>query len=306
MATMHSRRGATRRPMLIGAAVVLVALYIAFRACTVIVPAGQRGVVFSKSEGVRPGALGEGIHFIVPLVWEARMYDVRSQTYTLGSEPTGAELQGGEPVDGLSSDGQKVGLHVSLRFHLKPDEVWQVHRDIGEDYIVKIIKPQVRSDARMVVAAYPGIDVYSAERYTLQSSLEKRLREKLSDRHIIVEEVLVRNITFSPQFQQAIEQKQIAQQDALRMEYVVRKQEEEKKQTIILAKGEAEAIEVKGHALASYPELVQWEYVSNLPDDVNVVVTDARTIISMTDLFEKRARQPQAQQPPATEQPTSP
>ncbi len=302
MSTMRSQRGAAGRPALIAIVVLVLALYVVFRSCTVVVGAGQRGVVFSKSGGVRPGALGEGIHFIVPLIWEVKLYDVRSQTYTLGSQPTGAELQGGEPVDALSSDGQKVGLHVSVRFRLKPDEVWQVHRDIGEDYVVKIIKPQVRSDARTVVAAYPGIDVYSKERYTLQEKLQERLAEKLADRHIVVEEVLVRDITFSPQFQQAIEQKQIAQQDALRMEYVVRKQKEEKKQTVILAKGEAEAIKLKGHALGSYPEIVQWEYVNNLPDDINVVVTDAQTIISMTDLFQKRARQPEAQQQPAAGQ----
>lgn len=306
MTALRSRKGQARRPVLIVVVVILVAVWVVFRACTVVVPAGQRGVVFSKSEGVRPGALDEGMHFIVPLIWDVKMYDVRSQTYTLGSQPSEAELAGGEAVDALSSDGQKVRLHVSLRFHLKPDEVWQVHKDIGEDYVVKIIKPQVRSDARMVVAAYPGVDVYSKERYTLQSSLEERLKEKLDEHYIVVEEVLVRNITFSPQFQQAIEQKQIAQQDALRMEYVVKRQTEEKKQAIILATGEAEAIQLKGQALASYPELVQWEYVSKLPDDVNVVVTDAQTIISMTDLFKGRARQPEAQQQPGGEQATAP
>jgi prohibitin 2 len=301
MSAMHPQRGAVKRPLLVASLVVAVAVYIVLKASVVVVGAGERGVVFSRNVGVRAGALGEGMHLIVPFVWEVKPYSVRSLTYTLGAEPRPGEVPGGEPVDALSSDGQQVSLHVSLRFHLDPDKVWQVHRDLGEDYLAKIVKPELRSEARMAVAAYPGIDVYSTDRYKLQAELNKRLTAKLAAQNVVVEEVLVRDIIFSDQFQHAIEQKQIAQQDSLRMDYVVKKQQEEKKQAIILAGGEAQATELRGHVLASYPELVQWEYVDNLPSGLDVIVTDSNTIINLGDLLggskPAPAQQPQAPTP---------
>ena len=298
MTATWTRHGAAKRPLLITSVLIAAGVYIVLRLSTVVVEAGQRGVVFSRSGGVREVSLSEGLHFIVPFVWEVRPYSVRSLTYTAGAQVREGEIPGGEPVDALSADGQHVSMHVSLRFHLDPDKVWQVHRDIGEDYVAKIIKPQLRSEARMAVAAYPGIDVFSTARYQLQGAIQKRLASGLARQNIIVEQVLVRDIVFSEQFQHAIEQKQIALQDSLRMDYVVKKQKEEKKQAILLAEGEARAIELKGHALASYPELVQWEYVSSLPKDLEVVVTDTDTIINLGDLLGQRKTGAQAQPQP--------
>lgn len=213
------------RSLLIGSFVTAVVVVLLLRASIVVIEAGNRGVIFSRAGGVLPVSLKEGIHFIVPFIWEVRQYSVRSLTYTMGPEVRRGEIAGGEPVDALSSDGQKVTMHISLRFHLDPDQVWRVHRDVGADYVSKIIKPQLRSESRMAVATYPGVDVYSVARYKLQAEIEERLRTKLAPHNIIVEEALVRDIIFSQQFKHAIEQKQIAQQDALRMDYVVRKQQ---------------------------------------------------------------------------------
>jgi regulator of protease activity HflC (stomatin/prohibitin superfamily) len=298
MGALRASDGLARRPLLILLALAALAVLVLLKSGTVIVPAGHRGVIFSQSEGVREGTLDEGLHLIVPIIWEVRLYDVRSLTFTVGAEPRLGEIPGGEAVDALSSDGQQMSLHLSLRYHVDPDKTWRIHRDVGEDYLAKIIKPELRSEARMAVAAYPGADVYSKERYNLQQKIEDRLRKRLVAEDVVVEKVLLRDIIFSPQFQNAIEQKQIAQQESMRMEYVVKKQEEEKKQAIILAQGEAQAIRLKGQALTSYPELVQWEYVSGLPPNLDVVVTDAQTIINLGDLLQAKA--PAATTPPAS------
>jgi prohibitin 2 len=296
MQTLHCRRGALRRSAAVIAGVIVVAALILLNSSTVIIGAGERGVVYSKTGGVLQGTYGEGLHLVVPFVWEVIPYDVRSQTYTLGAFARPAELAGGEPLYATTSDGQQVILDLSLRYHLDPDQVWRIHQSIGQDYVVKIIKPQIRGDARIVVANYPGIEIFSKQRYALEQALFRRLSANLAPQSIIVEEVLVRNITFSEQFQRAIEQKQISQQDALRMDYVVKKQRQEKAQAIIVATGDAEAIRLKGRALASYPELVQWEYVNKLPTNVNVVVTDAQTIINLGELFKQPAAQRQGGQ----------
>jgi len=285
--TLTSRRGEAKTSGLIVIGAILVVAWFAFTACTVVIDAGYRGVVFSKASGFNDRVLDEGIHFVVPVLWEIYPYSVRSQTYTLGSKVMNpeAELDGGLAVDALSSDGQTVTLHVSVRFHLDPEKVVQVHQDLGETYITKIIKPQVRSTVRDEANRYPSINIYSEDRQQLQENIQEELTNELAKNHIMVEEVLLRNVIFSAQFQDAIEQKQVAQQEALRMDYVVRKQEQEKLKTIIIAEGEAQATQLKGQALASYPELVQWEYVHNLPEDFDVVVTDTQTIINLGDLF---------------------
>jgi regulator of protease activity HflC (stomatin/prohibitin superfamily) len=298
MKAPRNRAGLARRHLLIVAGLVALGLYLLLKLSTVIVEAGYRGVVFSRTGGVREVSLDEGLHLIVPLVWDVRQYSVRSLTYTTGDEARTGEIPGGEPVDALSSDGQKITMYLSLRFHLEPEEVWRVHRDVGEEYVPKIIKPSLRSEARMAVAAYPGIELYSTARYALAEGIEKRLATKLAPQNVVVEQVLIRDIRLSEQFQQAIEQKQIAQQDALRMDYVVKKQKEEKKQAIILAEGDARAIQLKGRALASYPELVQWEYVNGLPQDVEVVVTDTNTIINLGDLLGRKPATAQVQPAP--------
>jgi len=291
MRMRQARSGAAQRGA-VGVIAALVVVLLVLKESAVVIRAGTRGVVFSKSEGVLRGTYGEGMHLIVPFLWDVIPYDVRSRTYTVGTQPRPAEIPGGESLVGTTADGQQVMVDISLRFHLDPEQVWIIHQSFGQDYVSKIIKPQVRSDARMVIASYPGNDIFSKERYALADALEKRLRADLAPQHIIVEEVLIRNLTFSPQFQKAIEQKQIAQQDALRMDYVVKKQEQEKQQAIILARGEAEAIRLRGQALASYPELVQWEYVNALPSNLNVVVTDAQTIINLGEIFGKKAAAP--------------
>ena len=192
MRTLCSRRGAVSRRT-IWAVLVLVALAAALKSSLVVIGAGERGVVFSKTQGVLEGTYGEGMHLIVPFVWEVIPYSVRSQTYTLGATPRPAEIPGGEPLNAMTSDGQQVIIDLSLRFHLDPGQVWLVHQSIGQDYVAKIIKPQIRGASRIVVAGYAGMEIYSKQRYALVAALEQRLRANLASQHIVVEEVLVRN-----------------------------------------------------------------------------------------------------------------
>jgi prohibitin 2 len=94
----------------------------------------------------------------------------------------------------------------------------------------------------------------------------------------------LRDVTFSPQFQQAIESKQVAQQEVSRMAFVVEQAEKERRRKIIQAEGEAESIRLKARALARNPGLTQYEYVQNLPSDVRTIITDSRTIVNLGDV----------------------
>ena len=246
----------------------------------VIVPAGERAVIFNLQHGVLHKQLGEGIHFIDPFMDRAEFYDVRRQTYSISKTSWEGEVKGDDSIRTLTSDGQEVSVELSVRFHLDSQSIWRLHKEIGEDYINKILRPEVRSHTRIAIAEFPADKVYSAERLTIQSNLEDRLREKLSHNYIVVDEVLLRSISFSDAYQNAIIQKQISQQNAQRMQYVLAKETQEKRRKVILAEGEAEAIRLKGQAIATNPSVVTYQYVQKIAPNIKIVMSNGVTVPS--------------------------
>jgi regulator of protease activity HflC (stomatin/prohibitin superfamily) len=244
----------------------------------VIVPAGHRVVLFNLRRGVLPTQLGEGFHFITPFADRTELYDVRRQTYSVSRTSWEGEVRGDDSMRALTSDGQEVSVELSLRFHLDPTRVWKLHKEIGRDYASKIIRPEIRSLTRIAIAEYPAAKVYSSERRAIQTAIEDRLREKLARNYILVDEVLLRDVRFSDAFQNAIVAKQIAQQNAQRMKYVLEKEQREKERRIILASGEAQAIRLKGRAIAASTRLVSYEYVQKIAPNIRTIVTDGKSL----------------------------
>ena len=260
-----------------GLLAALLILYLVFRPF-VIVPAGERVVIFNLARGVLPMQLGEGFHFITPFVDHPEFYDVRWQTYSMSSTSWEGEVKGDDSMRALTADGQEVSVELSVRFHIDPNNVWRLHKEIGKDYISKIIRPEVRSHTRIAVAEFPAEKVYSTERRTIEANIESRLREKLARNYVLVDEVLLRKVSFSDAFQSAIIQKQIAQQNAQRMQYVLEKQQREKQRQIILAEGEAEAIRLKGQAIATNPNVLAYEYVQKVAPNIRGIITNGGSV----------------------------
>ncbi len=265
-------------------------LLLTFMRSFVVVGAGERAVLFNRFTGTQPVPLGEGMHFVLPWVVKPTVYDVKSQTYTMAmTKAENNEQAGGanDALDALTSDGLPISLDMSVRFHIDPQNVAKLHREIGPrefdnpDYVTKIVRPQVRSRVRMVIAKYPVTTIYGKGRTAIEREINDRLRQLLIKNYIVLDEALLRNIRFSPEFQRAIEQKQVAQQEVERMTFVVQQADKERRRKIIEAEGEAESIRLKAAALAKNPQLVQYEYVKNLPRNVRTVITDSRTIVNM-------------------------
>jgi regulator of protease activity HflC (stomatin/prohibitin superfamily) len=259
---------------------------ITFLRSFVLVNAGERAVVFNRISGTQQGQMGEGLHFVIPFVQQPTIYDIKTQTYTMSGSKSEANTQAGNSNDALSAlsaDGLPVTLEMSVRFHIDPNRVWKLHQDVGPMFIEKIIRPQTRSHVRMVIAQYPVVDVYGAARPKIITQINERLRRLFAENDIVLDEALLRDVSFSTEFQQAIEQKQVAQQDVQRMEFVVQQADKERRRKIIEAEGEAESIRLKAVALAKNPQLVQYEYVKSLPANVRTVVTDGRTIVNLGD-----------------------
>ena len=137
----------------------------------------------------------------------------------------------------------------------------------------------------MAFAEYPVTDVYSGKRQRIVAQIQRELSENFKSNYLILDEVLLRDIRFPAEFQSAIEQKQVAEQQAQQMIFEVDRARSEKQQKIVEAQGEAEAIRKKADALARNPQLIQYEYIQKLSPDAKVIVTDGKTIISLGDML---------------------
>ena len=244
----------------------------------VTVGAGQRAVVFSLQGGTLPGQLNEGIHFVTPFVQSVVFYDVRTQTYTMSAKSWEGEVKGDDSLTALTSDGQVVGIDISVRFHPDATKIYEIHQKVGPDFANKIIRPAVRSQVRVVIAQFPVDDVYARQREEIERRIQVNLKKSLADNNIVLDEVLLRDVRFSAAFAQAIEQKQIAQQNAQRMQYVLQKAEKEKQQKILQAQGDARSIELRGQAIAQNSRVVQYEYARKIAPNVSAIITDGRGI----------------------------
>ena len=261
---------------------VLIALALAANVLarsTVSVGAGERAVIFSRISGVLPAQFGEGWHLLVPWAWQVQKYDVKRQTWTVSmaeQTPTGA----GSPEDqltALTKDGQQVILDVSVVYHPDPDYVWRLHQRVGAHYLNKVIRPQARCICRMVVSQYAVTDVYSGQREAIQQRIAQELGEHLKQWDILLDQMLLRNVKFSDDFQQAIEAKQVAIQEYERMQYLLQTAQKTADRKVIEAEGEAEALQLQGKALRANPLALNDAYARKIAPAVRAVVTSQAT-----------------------------
>ncbi|MGK7910563.1 MAG: prohibitin family protein [Synechococcus sp.] len=265
--------------------VALVALIIIPR-CLLIVQPGYEAVVFNRLVGTELTPRKEGIHLLVPALEFPVLYDVRTQTYNMTSQNEERSQRVADSLSALTADGQRVDLDISVRFRLDPDRVAVLHQKVGPGYLGKIIRPASQAVVRNVIARYSAIGVYSEQRAEIQDRVQTELAEVMKKEGLLLQSLLLRNVEFSREFQSAIEAKQIAEQEKQREVYRVEQAKLIAQRVVVEAEGEAEAIELKGQAIKENPDVIQLEYVRNLPDNVKTVVSNQSAILNFGDFLE--------------------
>ena len=255
---------------------VLILLLLFLGGSVVRVGAGERAVLFNIFGGVEKRILGEGIHIIVPLLQRATVYDVQLATYDFATEEKSRRGVGaGEEIHLLTSDGQRVDVELTVRVRPKSEDLYKLHKFIGPDYPEKIIFPMARTVLREVLAGYPVEDVYSVKRQDIQSQVQEKLANDLSEKYFIdVEEVLIRNVRFSKEFQDAIDRKQQAYQEFLKMEYVLSAEEAKRDSKILQAEGEAKAIGLRVGALLRNPDFIKFRRAQVYGKKAKLILSD--------------------------------
>lgn len=202
------------------------------------IDAGQIGVkkLFGK---VQNDVLTSGLHFINPLL-EIRRLDVKTQNYTMSGVHDEGRQTSDDAIRVLTSDGLEVTIDLTVLYKLLPSEAPKLVRETGEDYTDKIVRPLTRTKIRDNAVYYEAIALYSTKRDEFQQRIFSSIEEDFKKRGLMLEQLLVRNITLPQSVKTTIEQKINAEQDAQKMQFVLIKERQEAERKRVEAQGIAD------------------------------------------------------------------
>ncbi len=217
---------------------VLLAILGFIAAGTVQIDAGEVGV--QKLFGnIQSNVLTSGLHLINPLV-EVEHLDVRTQNYTMSGTNTEGNKQGDDAIRVLSADGLEVTIDLSVLYHVVPSEAPKLLRQTGADYEDKIVRPITRTRIRDNAVYYDAVGLFSTKRDEFQQRIFSTIERDFKARGLVLENLLVRNITLPASVKTTIEQKISAEQDAQKMRFVLQKEQQEAERKRIEAQGIAD------------------------------------------------------------------
>src|SRR6516164_1468361 len=220
----------------------LVLLVVLLFASVVSVPTGHVGVLtlFGRVTGE---TLGEGMHVINPLKSVQRL-SIQTQSVK-------------ESASVPSNEGLILALDTSLLFHLNKDMAAEVYQSIGENYADKIIEPTLRAAIRASTSAHTANALYTNARELVQQQIQDELTKQLTPRGVVVENVLLRDVQLPAMLKSSIEAKQQAEQDALRMNFILQKEKQEAERKRIEAQGIADFQKIVGNAKNGLPLVLE-------------------------------------------------
>jgi|SRR5579871_90736 regulator of protease activity HflC (stomatin/prohibitin superfamily) len=222
--------------------VIAVAVFILLLASTTSIPTGNVGVLtlFGRVTG---DVLPEGIHLINPLKSVTKL-SIQTQSRK-------------ESASVPSKEGLMLSLDTSLLYHLDRNRAAQMLQSVGVDYAETIIEPELRSAIRAATSSHASNDLYTNARELVQQQIENDLKTQLAPRGVIVEAVLLRDVQLPALLKSSIEAKQQAEQDALRMNFILQKEKQEADRKSIEAKGIADFQKIVAQGIS--PQLLEWK-----------------------------------------------
>jgi len=253
-----------------------------------IVPSGNRGILlrFGKVEGIK----SEGLNMRAPFIESVELMSVRTQLYE--SDATAA-----------SKDLQDVTAKIAINYRVEPSKVGYIYQTIGMRYIDVIAHPAIQETVKEITARFNAEDMI-LKRAEVKDAIVNALTTRLSQRDIITESINITNFEFSSEFTRAIEDKVVAQQNALQAQNKLEQVKVEAQQAKARAEGEANAAIAKAQGQAQAIQIVtdaqaaanakispsltnqvlQYIFYDRLGSDVKVVVIPAGSSLALGDI----------------------
>jgi prohibitin 2 len=224
--------------------ILLLAIVVVLLFFTATVETGSVGVVtnFGKVTGA---VLDSGWHIVGPV---DHVTDVSIRTITTQTD-----------ADCFSSDLQEVKITLAVQTRITKENATKIYQNYGLDYMTQAA-PKILDALKAETAKYEAAEII-ANRDKIRSEAMKAAQERLSD-FVEIQDLSIVNVSFSDDYEKAIEAKQVAQQRAEQAKYELQQAEIEADTKVAAAKGEAQAIEIRGEALAKNPEVINLELIN--------------------------------------------
>jgi regulator of protease activity HflC (stomatin/prohibitin superfamily) len=309
-------RAARKMPIKNGRNIIIILLVAALVITTVssglvFINPEERGVVISAvaPQGYRTEALQPGLSWIIPFAETVKMYPISRQTYTMSIASSEGAVQGDDSIAARTFDGQEIYVDASIIYSIDPTKVVQVHIN-WQDRYGELIRAQARGIIRDAVSQYRVEEVVSTKRFELVTMINEALEKKVNENGLILDDFVLRNITFSAEYAASVEQKQIAEQQAQQAKLVVEQKKQEAEQVRETAKGaadaavtraqgeadarliqadaEAKALAMIAAVLRENPQLLTYQYITKLAPNVQVMLvpSDNPFILNIPTLTE--------------------
>jgi regulator of protease activity HflC (stomatin/prohibitin superfamily) len=269
-------RNPVKLPAYVPALVAGLLITIAF-SMVIKVGAQEVGVLITPT-GVSPTSLKTGWHFVMP--WnDIKFMDRTEWVYSFTHNPEEGAVKKADAIWAPTSDGIKMGFDLSVTWKIDPDYASWIYANISDmdgspDGRYKwiednVIRAKAKSGLALTVSQYNPIECYSNKREEIQTKTYDRLKKEFDDLHLILMQVDLREVFYNPEYETAINQKKLAEQEALRLFEVTKQKEEQLKQARIdkdivieKAKGESEALKIKGQSITSNPQIINLEWIN--------------------------------------------
>jgi len=265
----------------------------------VFLQADQYGIVISALQptGYRTTPLSPGLHWVVPFLENVKAYSIAKQTYTMATTNGEGQVTGDDSIQARTKDGQQVFIDASVIYSVDPAHLVDLHITWQNRFEDNVVRPVTRSAIRDAVSQFGVEEIVSTKRGELEQTISTSIEQGLTANNLIMEDFLLRNIRFSDEYAAAVEQKQIAEQQALQAQFVVEQKKQEAEQArqvaqgaadavVINAKGNAQAILLNAQAQAQAndvlsksltPELLTYTYINKLAPNVQVMYLPSGT-----------------------------
>lgn len=180
---------------------------------------------------IQQGVLGSGLHFINPLL-DIQKLDVKTQNYTMSGINDEGNKNGDDAIRVLTSDGLEVTIDLTVLYRVVATDAPKLIRETGNDFRDKIVRPITRTKIRDNAVYYLAVDLFGNKRDEFQQRIYKSIEFDFKRRGLMLEQLLVRNITLPNSVKASIESKINAEQDAKKMEFVLQKKNRRQNESV--------------------------------------------------------------------------
>jgi len=238
------------------------------------------GLLFFSIKQIEPGKVGvqklfgrvddkvlvSGLNLVNPLVL-VEVFDIRTQNYTMSSVQDEGEKSGDDAIHVLSADGLEVIIDLTVLYRVLPTEAPRILKEIGTDYKNTIVRPICRTKIRDNAVYYDAVALYSTKRDEFQQRIFNTIEKDFKTRGLVLEQLLIRNITLPQSVKASIESKINAEQDAQKMTFVLQKEKQEAERKRVEAQGIADYQKILSTGLSD--KQLQYEYIKAIATSPN-------------------------------------